>query len=243
MLSPFGIVHMKCLTVYVVAASLISSLPFSASGSLIIQVSGQNEAYTVSSTDLLQTSLDSVADGLTLNVGENNGAGASTFAVLNNGLFGVGSVTPSDATTGKQESVVIQEGTITYTLDTSLNTLGYVITSIETYAGWADLNRGSQSYTVSLSLVGSATFTDLVTVSLVTDSLSQQKVSIMEDATGILATGVDAIRFTLPIQQFSGVGYKELDVTGYAVVPEPSTVMLVGLGLSALSLRRKRSRA
>ncbi len=234
---------MKTLAVYVLAVSVFASLPLSASASLIIQQSGQNDAYTVSSVDLLQTSVSSTNNGLILNVGENNGAGGNTFAVLNNGIFGDGTPLVLDNIIGKSESVVIQSGTITYTLDTSLNTLGYTITSINTYAGWANFPRGSQAYTVSYSLVGSATFTDLATITLNFDGFTQERYSITEDTTGILATGVDEIRFTLPAQQFDGVGYKELDVFGTAVVPEPSTLILFGLGLTSLSLRRKRLRA
>lgn len=227
---------MKNLALAVFVASAIVNLTFPAAADLVVLVSGQNEAYTVSSTDLLQTSVTSTNNGLILNGPENGAAGGNTFAVLNNGVFGNGT---DLALNGRQESVVVQDGTITYALDLSVNTLGYVITSIETYAGWADINRGSQAYTVSLSLVGSATFTDLATVSLVTDFLTQQRVTLSENNTGILATGVDEIRFTFPTQQFSGVGYKELDVAGYAVVPEPATLLMVGLGLGALSLRRK----
>lgn len=231
---------MKNLALAVFVASAIVNLTFPAAADLVVLVSGQNGAYTVSSTDLLQTSVTSTNNGLILNGPENGAAGGNTFAVLNNGVFGNGT---DLALNGRQESVVVQDGTITYALDLSVNTLGYVITSIETYAGWADINRGSQAYTVSLSLVGSATFTDLATVSLVTDFLTQQRVTLSENNTGILATGVDEIRFTFPTQQFSGVGYKELDVAGYAVVPEPATLLMVGLGLGALSFRRKQAKA
>lgn len=231
---------MKNLALAVFVASAIVNLTFPAAADLVVLVSGQNGAYTVSSTDLLQTSVTSTNNGLILNGPENGAAGGNTFAILNNGVFGNGT---DLALNGRQESVVVQDGTITYALDLSVNTLGYVITSIETYAGWADINRGSQAYTVSLSLVGSATFTDLATVSLVTDFLTQQRVTLSENNTGILATGVDEIRFTFPTQQFSGVGYKELDVAGYAVVPEPATLLMVGLGLGALSLRRKQAKA
>ena len=231
---------MKNLAVYILAATMIASLPLSAWATLIIQQSGQNDAYLVSSVDLLQTSVSSTNNSLTLNVGENTGAGGNTSVVLNNGVFGLGSSVPINVFTGKQESLVIESGTITYTLDTSLNTLGYTITSIQTFAGWSDFNRGSQAYTVSVSQVGSAIFTDLAAVLLAADGFTQERFTITEDATGILATGVDEIRFTFPTQQFSGVGYKELDVFGYAVVPEPSTLILFGLGMATLSLRRKR---
>ena len=217
----------------------VSGFVTSAQAAVIATQSGQNTAFTVSSTDLLETSVVNLSDGLTLNVGENSAAGGNTSAVLNNGVFGVGTPPVLDSVTGKAESVVINFGTMTYNLDTSVNTLGYIINSIDTYAGWADFNRGSQAYTVSFSLVGSAAFSDVATVSINADGFTQERWSITEDTTGILGYGVDAIRFTLPTQQFSGVGYKELDVFGIAV-PEPSSTALLGLGGVALMLRRRR---
>jgi len=193
---------------------------------IVVQQSGQNAAYTVSSNDLLQTSVTGTNNGLILNGPENGAAGGSTFVVLNNGVFGNGT---DLAQNGKQESVVVQDGTITYTLDLSVNTLGYAITSIVTYAGWADVNRGSQAYTVSYSQVGSTNFTNLVAVAMAADGFTQERYSITENNYGILATGVDEVRFTFPTQQFSGVGYKELDVFGYAVIT-PSVYALWATG-------------
>jgi hypothetical protein len=62
------------------------------------------------------------------------------------------------------------------------------------------------------------------------------------DTTGILATGVDAIRFDI-LDTFSnnagGVVMREIDVFGTAV-PEPSATLLFGLGGLVL-LRRRRA--
>lgn len=176
-----------------------------AGAEVVIQQTGQNEIFAVADTDLLQTSVSSASNNLTLNAGENGAAGGNTPAVLINGVFG---------TADRTQSVVIASGSITYNLDTSVNVFGYDITNINTYAGWADYNRGSQSYTVSYSRIGDADFTDLATVTLNHDGFTQEKYSIMRNDTGILASRVDSIRFTFPLQEFSGVGYKEIDVFG-----------------------------
>lgn len=218
-------------------------------GAIIVQSPvGQNTAFTVLSNDLLQTNVSSTANNLTLNVGENNAAGATTAAVLTNGNFGNGAV-PLDLA-GREESHVIDFGQITYNLDISVNTGGYDITSIETYAGWADLNRGTQAYTVEISTVGNAGFSTLATVTFNKDSFTQEKISISEDTTGILATGVDAIRFDFGSltgsQEFSGVGYKELDVSGMAsAIPEPTSLTLLGSSLLLVIMfgRKRRSSA
>jgi len=205
----------------IIACMMITSISIQAA--VVVQTPvGSNAAFTVSANDLLETDLASSTDALTLNVGENNAAGGNTSVVLRNGLFG------DVATNGKYQGVVIDYGQITYTLNTSLNPLGYTLTSIDTYAGWADANRGTQAYTIEYSTVGSTGFTTLATVPFNKDGFTQQKISIIEDTTGILATGVDAIRFKFgdgsnsiwaptagwTHQEFNGVCYKEIDIFG-----------------------------
>lgn len=205
----------------IAVVAVITGLAALTEAAVVVQKTGQNAIYTVATNDLLQTRLSSVSNSLTLNVGENYAAGGKTYVVLNNGVFGAAD---------KTQSVVIASGTITYNLDTSANTLGYDITNISTYAGWADFNRGSQAYTVSYSVVGDAGFTDLATVTLYHDGLTQEKCSITETAGGILASRVDAIRFTFPAQEFGGVGYKEIDVTGTPVTVKPSLLIFGWMG-------------
>lgn len=46
-----------------------------------------------------------------------------------------------------------------------------------------------------VSTLGSTVFTQLATVTLMTDAFTQQQITIIEESTGVLASGVDAIRF------------------------------------------------
>jgi hypothetical protein len=154
---------------------------------------------------------------------------------LNNGLVYTvnsgdthGSLTPA------------QGGVATFTLNTSVNTQGYDITSITTLAGGQSGNWGNQKYTVAYTTVSNATFTDLTTVSY--GDAAERQVVIVNDSAGPLATGVNALRFT-----FNGADvevFREFDVVGTATggtaVPEPASMGLLALGGLA-ALRRRRS--
>ena len=199
-----------------------------ASAVTIVASSQSGNAYTVSSNDLLQTQLASTSNSLSIN-GVENGAIGGTVGNLTNGSFG---------TANAGGAHVIDGGSITFTLDTSINTFGYDLSGIDTYAGWNDSGRDNQKYTVSYSTVSSpGTF---ITIASINDSPAiapLNKIAI----TDIGATGVGAIRFTFDSpQENNGVGYKELDVFGTASVPEPSAALLGGLGILAL-LRRRRA--
>jgi PEP-CTERM motif len=70
-------------------------------------------------------------------------------------------------------------------------------------------------------------------------------VNITEDATNILASGVDQIRFIYTVPNPSGGGnpgptIREVDVFGVATIPEPSSFLLCGLGFIALLISRRR---
>ena len=136
---------------------------------------------------------------------------------------------------------------VTYTLDTSVNTRGYDITSIAVYGGWNDNGRDQQAYTAAYSLVGSPLFIDLPPVNfnpVVASGFQSATRSIISDnVVPTLASGVDEIRFTFntPPPENGYTGYAELDVFGSPTpVPEPGSVVLILAGMTLLATRRAR---
>jgi len=174
--------------------------------------------YTASTTDLLQTQVASV-----------DKVGSQTGEVT---FLTDGSIGGTDTNAWRANA----DDAVTYTLDISTNTLGYDITNITTYAQWT--SRSNQGYTVSVSLVGSADFTTLATVSEEFPGGPFTQVIVTDDS-GVLATGVDAIRFEAADLGLNWNGYREFDVSGAATIPEPSVALVSGLGCLLL-LRRRR---
>jgi len=143
----------------------------------------------------------------------------------------------------------------TYYLDTSINTLGYNITSIESFMGWHEhtAHQADQSYSVEVSTVDNSDYSLLATVNynpFIDDdqwnaSYHYSHVEIAEDSTGILASGIDSIRFTFSSPgtdgRSPGTVIRELDVYGTAtVVPEPAAIaMLVAVTGICIFVRRR----
>jgi len=122
---------------------------------------------------------------------------------------------------------------VTANLNTSVNTLGYDITSMTSIASWFSSDRYAQTITVAYSLVGSDDFVTLGTFSN-SDNVSTK--IVLTDSTGVIASGVDAIRCTLS----SMTTFKELDVAGTPTLPEPATMGLLTLGGLGMLIRRKK---
>ena len=141
--------------------------------------------------------------------------------------------------------------TETYTLNTSVNTLGYDIAKIVSLASYAD-PRTRQNYDVAVHNVGSASgvFTPLYSVVNVGIDPDQwpaaNLVTIVDDGGASMATGVDQIRFSFHATNgdYNWSVYKEIDVFGAATtIPEPGTLVLLltGLiGLLAYAWRKRR---
>jgi hypothetical protein len=176
---------------------------------------------TAVSTDLLQTSVASAS-------GENAGA------LVRNGTTG----TAHENTVSNPPSAWGQL-TTTYTLDVTANTLGYDINELRVFSGWLD-NRAGQSFSIDYSLVGSAAFVSLTTVSEL-NSNGSLMTRIFDDALPVMLSGVDQIRFNQIDNGFAGTGtvFREFDLIGTATIPEPSTVILGGIGLMFLVRRRR----
>ncbi|HET6408219.1 MAG TPA: hypothetical protein VFG14_10095 [Chthoniobacteraceae bacterium] len=193
--------------------------------------------FTPSSTDLLQTKLSGVTSGGNFTQETSGG-----IPILNDGIFTLnGGGAPADTrnlnlATGANNSFVV------FTLDTSVNTLGYDISSIETYGGWHDNGRDRQSFQISISLAGSDAFIDFGSINF--DPTLGTTTSI---PTGVRAvfpatlSGVDAIRFDFPTnQENTYAGYGEFDVIGTATIPEPTAALIGLFGGAATLLRRRR---
>ena len=188
---------------------------FTAAVSAQIVVSGETNndtGFTVSSTDLLPSSLVSTTDNISVNAVENNAIGGSV-ALLDNGSFGAA---------GASGGICINGGSVTYYLNTPGASPGYDISQVNVYSGWNDDGRDGQNYTLSYSTVANPlTFVDISTV--VRDESGRfEKTSVTEaTAPNLLATGVKAIRITFNGQENGGVGYKEIDVIGTTPVILP----------------------
>ena len=230
-----------------------------------VSVAGQNSstvlAYTgqTSSTDLInagQSTLSSATVSATNpsfpGTGINDGNYSNTFT--DNTFFQVPGNFPATAT---------------YDLNLAVNVLGYDITSIKSLMGWATVSaaQANQTYTIEVSTVGSASYTPLATVSYKpfsdTDSPTAYETFVtVSDTGGVLATGVDSIRFTFtdPIGvngvtpdsgTFEGTVIREIDVSGIptssllideansstalAYTGQTSTTDLINAGQSTLS--------
>ena len=195
-------------------------------------------AFSPTSGDLLETSLASSTHS-----GWSTNNSANTVS-LTDGVYGSVYVSGPVIVDGAWD----QGGTpvSTYDLDVTVNTLGYDLTSIVSIAGWNGAGLGNQQFTVEVSTVGSADFTLLATGDnqlLGTAGGGTTIVTVQDDTVpgAVIASGVDAVRFTslgtVGTNQWAVV--REFDVNGTATVPEPSAVILLGLGgLAALRRRR-----
>ena len=137
---------------------------------------------------------------------------------------------------------------VTFDLGLGINGLGWDITSIQTIAAWNSAGFGNQGYTIEVQLKDAVGFTTLTTelYNPLGGGGGATKITLTDD-TGVLASGVEFIRFThnsVPGTSGGEVTYREFDVFGSSTlpppVPEPSSLLLLGLG--ALGLVRQTRR-
>ncbi len=188
---------------------LASALALSAHAVPIITTSSLNDGsvFTVSNTDLYQTSLSSLTE-----TGGLSGFANNTLSLLTNGSFGGAN---SD---GSASVAPVLNTTLTFGLNLVAGPLGYTLTNLRSYAGW-DAGRDGQEYTVSYSTVAApGTFITLSTIPQfnptgVPFNNAHTLVSIT-DGSGTLATGVAAVRYTFTGFENSGTAYREFDAFG-----------------------------
>ena len=224
---------------------LFAAVCASAHGAVIqtVTTSAAMNGIAVSNSDLLQQ-----AGVVTTTVGY------SAFATFGqpDPVLRDGSAGGNTTGTGDWPNLVMEvsaqspQFTITFDLDLTGAPLGYDLTNIDSFSGWSD-NRASHLHNIYYSVVGSAAYTQVLSGlgGAFGDSFGSAQSSGglkvgVTDSTGVIASGVDSIRFEMFPGAAGGHVYREIDVIGIATVPEPSAAVLGGLGMLAL-LRRRRS--
>lgn len=191
-------------------------------------------AWAIPSTILTSANSDSAFDGNIsaidlINAGRPTFSSAFTYRApsfgfpgLNNGLGG------TDTTNSTFYTNTQTPTSVNFELNTSVNTNGYTIQSINTIAAWAGVNitQANQKYEVLVSQIGDPTFRSLGTFTNAPFSASSTAASSTQinitDTTGALATNVDRVRFNLIYPGLlgnnsnPGTVYREIDVNGIA---------------------------
>jgi hypothetical protein len=190
-------------------------------------------------------------------VGNFNIDGGGGSAVLTDGLKGTEAFDTSTYAVAGNDANPWNPGidanpalglTATYTFDTTVNTAGYDLTSVDIFSGWNDNGRDQILVEVLYSTVAApTTFISLTTIDF-NPSNSGNPVwgrATLTDSGGIAATAVASIQFNFNLGAENGyTGYREIDVLGApSAIPEPSTAAaLAGLGiLGFVALRRRRA--
>jgi len=114
--------------------------------------------------------------------------------------------------------------TAEYNLGTGTGGMGYDITSIQSIADWNGAKFGNQGYKIEVKSIGGS-YATLATVDYQPLSgAGGTKVIITEDATGVLATGIEFIKFTANSVNGGANGgaftFREIDVFGVESGPD-----------------------
>ena len=228
--------HKSVSAMFVVALMAFSGVVPNAHGAIVTPVSnGSNHA-----------AFDSNASGTDL---VNTGQATLSSAVISSTWFGAGGHNDGSSANNTTNSTFIDNGrlpgTITYTLNTSVNTLGYDITEIRSITGWSEnsTTHANQDFDVEVSLVGSGSFANIQTVTFLPfngtpANANKSSMVTVTDSTGVIASGVDQLRFTY--RQTGGWGgaaglvIRELDVEGAATAgsgpPPPASAPISAMG-------------
>jgi hypothetical protein len=184
---------------------------FTGAGSAAEANNSTQLAYTgdVSASDLLH--------GLTATTtGWNYGNGA-TPANLNDGTHGTSYDVVGAAAVATIAWTTVG-ATAEYNLGTGTGGMGYDITSIQSIADWNGAKFRNQGYKIEVKSIGGS-YATLATVDYQPLSgAGGTKVIITEDATGVLATGIEFIKFTANSVNGGANGgaftFREIDVFG-----------------------------
>jgi hypothetical protein len=177
-----------------------------------------------------------------------NDGKANSYADGNDTFWGTSAF---DTLFGTGGTALQQDPQVTFDLNTTVNTKGYTLQSIQSIFGFTNSNAfADQNYTVEYTTVGDSTWQSLATVAYdpypavdgVQSTGQADGTSTDVNLTVTNVQGVNAIRFTFSPFDSNQLGQvvREIEVDGVAT-PEPSTwaMMIVGAaGVIALSLRR-----
>ena len=158
---------------------------------------------------------------------------------INNGTTG-----SFDSHNSQDPANVTTTGIKDFVLDLAASPLGYDISRIDSFSGWLDARAG-QSYSIFFKAVGSSEFTQITPGGSGNDAVSvaasgQSLVTrVFDDSSDLLGTGVGVIRFNVGYHTRGNV-WREVDVIGTPTIPEPSSLLF--LGLASLGLLRRKNR-
>ena len=158
--------------------------------------------------------------------GSNHGNGdvtSSDWNVLTDGSTG---------TAGSQITSVapLDNTSVIFPLDTTVNTNGYNITSFDSYCSWQNSGRDDQNYTLSFSTVADpTTFIPIQIVNNHTIAPINSTHTRLTPVSGFLATGVAAVKIDFKGQENGYTGFREFIALGSAV---PLAGSLTWTGLS-----------
>lgn len=215
---------------------------------------------TINGTSATFTPPSSLIQGITASyIGGNSpkfvAGGFADWAQMNDGIVGAANLSSQTLLLDNATSSFAPAYAV-WVLDTSVNTQGYDIYSIQSFAGF-NSDRPWQNIEIKYALVGD-NITGPLTRTLVsslgsssfsykptfTDDYKATKLSIFDNFDDPLLTNVIAIQVSYLDNGFNpssgnsnATSYKELSVVGVASVPEPSTVVLFGLAAAGLLVR------
>ncbi len=218
-----------------VGAGLLLAAASSNATVIITAQNGGTGTFGVSSSDLGQ------ASGTTLSLDSGSANFGSAAGKLNDGnIYGVDG---ADVTT---QSLTPSDGAVvTYHFDLTANPAGYDLTSIVSLTGAAQ-GRAQQVFDVSYSLVSGGGFTSLASVlGSLTGNNAAGETRVTLSNLGL--SQVADLRFTFHNGSGGESMYREIEVIGFASVPEPSSLLTAGMlaagGFAAVLLRRNRKAA
>lgn len=189
-----------------------------------------------SSSDLINLGSSSLESWTSTPAFGSGGLGNSFVAdYMNDGVYATG----DKKNTYFDPSRLTPPAVVTYNLNTTIAPQGYNLNSISVFMGWGFQSRvqANHHYTIEVSLINSADYILLETVEFLPfpdgdfEGNYESKVTLVEDTSGILASGVDSIRFTFsdpgggnPPAYVAGTVIREIDVVGFAVGSDPNAI-------------------